>query len=250
MPKTESLPGSARRWRGAEPASTGPVGILGGTFDPIHIGHLRLAEEIVDACKLAVVRFIPSAIPPHRATPRVTAADRLEMTRLAIADNPRFGLDDRELRRAGPSYTVDTLTELRQECGAARPICLLLGADAFLDLATWHRWHELFSLAHVVVAHRPGFPVDSWALRMPQPLAREYEMRRLMQPLATHWTHAGGIATVATTALDIAATRIRGGLEAGRSQRYLIPDSVLDYIEARGLYKELDETGGNEAVGD
>jgi nicotinate-nucleotide adenylyltransferase len=231
-------------------ASTGPVGILGGTFDPIHLGHLRVAEEIAEACKLAVVRFIPAALPPHRATPRVTAEDRLDMTRLAIADNLRFALDDRELKRTGPSYSFDTLTELRQELGAARPICLILGADAFLDLATWHRWHELFSLAHLVVAHRPGFPVDSWGQRMPQPLAREYEARRLMQPLATHWTPAGGIATVATTALDIAATRIRAGLEAGRSQRYLIPDSVLDYIETRGLYKGLDGTGRNEAIDD
>lgn len=230
--------------------STGPIGVLGGTFDPIHIGHLRLAEEVADTCKLAVVRFIPAALPPHRATPRVTAEDRLEMTRLAVTDNDLFTLDDRELKRTGPSYSFDTLTELRQELGATRPICLVLGADAFLDLATWHRWHELFSLAHLVVAHRPGFPVDSWGQRMPQPLAREYEGRRLMQPLATHWAPAGGIATVATTALDIAATRIRAGLEAGQSQRYLIPDSVLDYIEMRGLYKELDETGRNEAVDD
>jgi nicotinate-nucleotide adenylyltransferase len=230
--------------------STGPIGVLGGTFDPIHIGHLRLAEEIFDACKLAVVRFIPAALPPHRATPRITAADRLAMTRLAIADNPRFVLDDRELKREGPSYTFDTLTEVRGEAGGTRPICLILGADAFLDLATWHRWRDLFSLAHVLVAHRPGFSVDSWGQRMPQPLAREYETRRLMQPLATHLAPAGGIATVATTALDIAATRIRAGLEAGRSQRYLIPDSVLDYIETSGLYKELDEAGRNEAVDD
>ncbi len=230
--------------------NTGPIGVLGGTFDPIHIGHLRLAEEVADVCKLAVVRFVPAALPPHRATPRVTAAARLEMTRLAIADNPRFTVDDRELKRTGLSYTFDTLTELRREVGATRPLCLVLGADAFLDLATWHRWHELFALAHLVVAHRPGFPVDSWGQRMPQPLAREYEARRLMQPLATHWAPAGGIATVAITALDIAATRIRAGLEAGRSQRYLIPDSVLDYIEVRGLYKELDETGRNEAVDD
>lgn len=230
--------------------NTGPIGVLGGTFDPIHVGHLRLAEEVADVCKLAVVRFIPAAIPPHRATPQVTAGDRQEMTRLAIADNPHFTLDDCELKRTGPSYSFDTLNELRREVGATRPICLILGADAFLDLATWHRWHDLFSLAHLAVAHRPGFPVDSWGQRMPQPLAREYEARRLMQPLATHWTPAGGIATVPTTALDIAATRIRGGLQAGRSQRYLIPDSVLDYIEARGLYKELDGTGRNETGDD
>ena len=225
----------------------GPIGILGGTFDPIHVGHLRLAEEVADACKLEVVHFIPAAVPPHRATPHVTAADRLEMARLAIAGNSRLLLDDRELARTGPSYTFDTLTELRREVGATRPVCLIVGADAFLDLATWHRWHELFTLAHVAVAHRPGFPVDSWGQRMPQPLAREYEARRLMQPLATHWVPAGGIATIAITALDISATRIREGLRVGRSQRYLIPDSVLDYIQARCLYKELDETGADEA---
>jgi nicotinate-nucleotide adenylyltransferase len=230
--------------------ATGPIGVLGGTFDPVHVGHLRLAEEIADLCKLAVVRFVPSAIPPHRATPKVTASDRLEMTRLAIADNPRFILDDCELKRTGPSYSFDTLSELRRTVGETRPICLIVGADAFLDIATWHRWRDLFSLAHLAVAHRPGFPVDSWGQRMPQPLAREYEARRLMQPLAIHWTPAGGIATVATTALDIAATRIREGLQAGRSQRYLIPDSVLDYIDSRGLYKELDETGRNETGDD
>lgn len=226
--------------------ATGPVGVLGGTFDPIHIGHLRLAQEIADICKLAVVRFVPAAVPPHRATPQVTAADRLEMTRLAIADNPRFILDDCELKRTGPSYSVDTLSALRAQMGATRPICLILGADAFLDFATWHRWRELFALAHIAVAHRPGFPADSWGQRMPQPLAREYAARRLMQPLAIHWKPAGGIATVATTALDIAATRIREGLQAGRSQRYLIPESVLDYIASRGLYKELDESGRNQ----
>lgn len=226
---------------------TGPIGVLGGTFDPIHVGHLRLAEEVADACKLALVHFIPAAVPPHRVSPQVTAADRLEMTRLAIAGNPRLALDDRELARTGPSYTFDTLTELRREVGATRPICLILGADAFLDLATWHRWHELFTLAHVVVAHRPGFPVDSWGQRMPQPLAREYESRRMMQPLATHWAPAGGISTIPITALDISATRIREGLCAGRSQRYLIPDAVLDYIRSRSLYKEMDESGADEA---
>ena len=216
--------------------STAPVGILGGTFDPVHFGHLRLAQEIGEMLRLAEVRFVPSGTPPHRTAPRVTPQQRLEMVRLAIADNPLFTADGREVTRSGPGYTFDTLTELRRELGATRPLCVLLGADAFLELATWHRWHELFGLAHLIVAHRPGFPPESWPARMPQPLAREYEARSLKQPLAVHLSPAGGIATQAISALDISATRIRQSLERGASPRYLLPDAVLDYIQANGLY--------------
>jgi len=158
------------------------------------------------------------------------------MTRLAVDGNPRFSVDDRETRRSGPGYMVVTLADLRRELGPARPLALLLGADAFLELATWHKWHELFTLAHVVVAHRPGFPVDTWAARMPQPLAREYSNRLMQQPLAAHLSPAGGIAVTPITALDISATRIREMTGAGRSPRYLLPASVLDYIELNRLY--------------
>jgi nicotinate-nucleotide adenylyltransferase len=213
-----------------------PVGILGGTFDPIHFGHLRLAEEAAQALKLTAVRFIPSATPPHRAAPRVSAAHRLQMVALAVQGNPLFSVDSRELRRAGPGYTVDTLSELRRELGATSPICLLVGADAFLDLATWSRWRELFELAHIVVAHRPGYPVDTWQQRMPQPLAREYGSRTMAQPLSVHLAPAGGVVVVPIAALDISSTRIRECLHAGTSPRYLLPDSVLDYIERNALY--------------
>jgi nicotinate-nucleotide adenylyltransferase len=216
--------------------SSAPVGILGGTFDPIHYGHLRLAQEVGEGLKLGEVRFVPSGTPPHRTVPRISALERLEMVRIAVRDNPLFGIDEREVQRSGPGYTVDTLTELRREIGSTRPLCLLVGADAFLDLATWSRWHELFSLAHIVVAHRPGFPVDSWQDRMPQPLAREYASRMLRQPLAVHLAPAGGIAVVAIAALDISATRIRDCIAAGTSPRYLLPDSVLDYIQSKQLY--------------
>ena len=214
----------------------GPIGILGGTFDPIHYGHLRLAQEIGEQLRLAEVRLIPAGTPPHRTKPQVSAEQRLEMVRLATAGNPLFTADDREVKRAGPGYTVDTLTELRREAGPARPLCVLLGADAFLDLATWHRWHELFALAHLVVAHRPGFPPDSWPARMPQPLAREYDSRLLKQPLAVHLSPAGGIATRAIAALDISASMIRESLARGASPRYLLPDPVLDYIHSYSLY--------------
>jgi nicotinate-nucleotide adenylyltransferase len=213
-----------------------PIGILGGTFDPVHFGHLRLAQEIGGLLRLAEVRFIPSGTPPHRTAPHVTPQQRLEMVRLAIADNPLFAADDREVRRSGPGYTIDTLTELRREAGGTRPLCVLLGADAFLELATWHRWHELFGLAHLIVAHRPGFPPESWPARMPQPLAREYEARQLKQPLAVHWSPAGGIATQAIAALDISASRIRDSLRHGVSPRYLLPAPVLDYIRDNNLY--------------
>ena len=133
-----------------------PIGIFGGTFDPIHYGHLRLAQEIAESLRLAEIRLIPGGTPPHRAAPQVSSQQRLEMVRLAAAGNPLFTVDDREVKRSGPGYTIETLTELRREAGATQPLCVLLGADAFLELATWHRWHELFGLAHLIVAHRPG----------------------------------------------------------------------------------------------
>ena len=218
--------------------ATAPLGILGGTFDPIHDGHLRLAEELGETLRLAQVLIVPSGTPPHRGA-AATAEQRLEMARLAAAGNPRLMVDDRELRRKGPGYTYDTLAELRAEHGADRPLVLLIGADVFLEFATWHRWHEIFGLAHVAVAHRPGSPVERWRERMPQPLAREYAARLMQQPLATHLSPAGGIVVIPFTALDIAATAIRDMLRAGASPRYLLPGAVLDYIRAKRLY-----TGG------
>ena len=219
--------------------STGPIGIIGGTFDPVHYGHLRLAEELGETLKLGEVRLIPSGTPPHCSAPQVAAAHRLAMVRLAVSGNPRFTVDEREVRRAGPAYTFDTLAELRAEAGESRSLVLLLGADAFLEFATWHRWHEIFGLAHVAVAHRPGYPVERWAERMPQPLAREYSERLIQQPLATHLRPAGSVMVVPFTALDISATAIRDLLRAGASPRYLLPASVLDYIQSNKLYKSF-----------
>jgi len=216
--------------------SSAPIGILGGTFDPIHFGHLRLAQELGQVLKLGEVRFIPSGTPPHRGAPAGSVADRLAMVKAATQGNALFSVDDREIRRAGPGYMVDTLAELRREFGATRPVCLLLGADAFLDLATWNRWHELFTLAHIVVAHRPGFPTDTWHAHMPLPLAKEYSARLMQQPLAVHFAPCGGIAVTPFTALDISATRIRDIVHSGASPRYLLPDSVLDYIQSNRLY--------------
>lgn len=219
--------------------ATAPVGILGGTFDPIHLGHLRLAEEVAQTLRLSEVRFVPSGTPPHRAAPRTPTAHRLAMVRLAASGNALFKVDEREVRRAGPAYTFDTLTEIRAEAGADLPLVLLVGADAFLDFAAWHRWHEVFGLAHIAVAHRPGFPVERWREAMPQPLAREYAARLMRQPLAVHLAPAGGIVVIPFTALDISATAIRELVRTGGSPRYLLPDPVLDYIRTEALY-----TGG------
>jgi nicotinate-nucleotide adenylyltransferase len=216
--------------------ATAPIGIFGGTFDPIHFGHLRLAQELAESVHMAEVRFVPGGTPPHRAAPQVTSMQRLEMARLATDGNPLFTVDDREVRRSGPGYTVDTLAEVRREIDAKRPLCLLLGADAFLELATWHRWHELFGLAHLVVAHRPGFPPESWPARMPEPLAREYSARLMHQPFAVHLSPAGGIVTQSIAALDISGSMIRDSLARKVSPRYLLPDPVLDYIRINGLY--------------
>lgn len=218
-----------------------PIGVFGGTFDPIHYGHLRMAEELAEALGLAEVRFIPAGQPPHRAAPGTPAGHRLEMVRLAITSNPRFKLDEREAQQARASYTVDTLAALREELGTERPLWLLMGADAFLGLATWKEWRRLFELAHIAVAHRPGYRLaQSDALN--DDLRRELE-RRLARgeeagqnPETALASPAGSILLKPVTQLDIAATAIRASLQGGGSARYLIPDGVFDYIQKNHLY--------------
>lgn len=213
----------------------GPVGLLGGTFDPIHHAHLRLAHEARAVCGLDHVRFVPSATPPHRGTPGATAEQRLAMVELAIADHPGFVADRRELDRTQPSYTIHTLESLRTEFGADRPICLLLGADAFRLLETWHRWRDLFAAAHLVVAHRPGFD----PLPDTPALVDEYRRRRIDDPAALARQPAGCLLPLAITPLDISASAIRAERMAGGSPRYLLPDSVLGYIESHHLYRSV-----------
>ena len=215
-----------------------PIGILGGTFDPIHYGHLRLAQEVADKLRLAEVRFLPSGTPPHRSSPGAPAADRLAMVQLAVTGNSLLTVDPRETLRAGPGYTVDTLMAIRAETGPEQSLVLMLGADAFLELATWSRWHQLFELAHVAVAYRPGFPVDTWQSRMPQPLAAEYNKRLMRQPLGIHTAPAGGIVVVPIAALDISATLIRDSMRAGANPRYLLPEQIIKYIQDNDLYND------------
>lgn len=212
-----------------------PLGLFGGTFDPIHFGHLRLAEESIAHLGLGAVRWIPAGQPPHRGMPQVTADQRLAMVRLATAGNPGFAVDAGEVEAAAPSYTVLTLERLRCELGSEQPLVLLVGADAFAGLADWHRWRDIFALAHIAVSHRPGFPVE--AASLPAELAGEFAARRLPDAGGLKGAPAGRIATFAMTQLAISATQIRKLLANGLSARYLLPDPVLDYIQTHSLYR-------------
>jgi nicotinate-nucleotide adenylyltransferase len=215
-----------------------PLGIFGGTFDPVHFGHLRLAEEAADHLRLAAVRWIPAGQPLLRAAPQVSARHRLAMVHLATAGNPGFEVDAAEVDAAQASYTVLTLERLRQanQLGKRRPLVLLLGADAFAALPDWHRWQSLLELAHIGVAHRPGFPIDVG--KLPEALAACYRERLCTQPAALHESAAGRIATFAMTPLGISATQIRTLLASGSSPRYLLPDEVIAYIRKHNLYPE------------
>ena len=217
--------------------SIAPIGILGGTFDPIHNGHLRLAQEALEQCNLAAVRFIPSGTPPHRNAPHANARQRLDMARLALQGNPSFVLDEREIHRAGPCYTVDTLTALRAELGEQQPLCLLMGGDAFLLLHTWHKWELLFALAHIVVIQRAGgVPLGNAMNNADTALRNEYHARLVPTPRLLHDAPAGAILVVDMPALEISATDIRRRCAEGKNIRYLLPDAVAGYIQSRQLY--------------
>lgn len=211
----------------------GPLGLFGGTFDPIHLGHLRLAETAREALGLERVRLIPAGQPPHRATPGASGNHRLAMARLATADNPAFEVDAAEVTAAQASFTILTLERLRAELGPERPLVLLLGVDAFLGLPTWRRWTELLDFAHLAVANRPGYSLD--AAQMPAALA-DLVARRKASPAALGAAPAGAIVPFEMTPLAISATDIRARAAAGLSLRYLLPPPVVDYISRHQLY--------------
>ena len=198
-----------------------PLVIFGGTFDPVHLGHLSVAWEASELLD-AEVRLLPASVPPHRPPPIASAAQRVAILRAALQGQSRLILDTRELERSGPSYTIDTLAELREEQGS-RPLVLLIGADAFAGLSSWHRWCELFDVAHVGVLSRPGVET-----MLPAELQRMVTGRRVDDVAVLRGVPAGKVIELAVTPLEISATRIRDLLAAGRDPRYLLPAGLFD----------------------
>jgi len=207
-----------------------PIGVFGGTFDPIHYGHLRSAFEMLQALHFEEVRFVPCGDPPHRGTTFANAQQRFELVELAIAGQAGFVADDRELQRDGPSFTIDTLHSLR----AQFPGCslgLIIGMDAFLGLPGWHRWNEILDCAHIVVAHRPGWKAPD--IGVLGDLIAEFGTHRIED---LHEVTHGSLHIHAVTQLEIASTEIRELVGAGRDPRFLMPDAVRDRIIEAGLY--------------
>lgn len=210
--------------------ATRPLALFGGTFDPVHVGHLSVAWEASELLD-ADVRLMPAAVPPHRPPPTASPEQRIAMLRAALQGQSRLTLDGRELRRVGPSYTIDTLVELRAEQGE-RPLILLLGADAFAGLPSWHRWMEIFDLAHIGVLSRPGIDVT-----LPSALAQAIEKRRVSSAHQLRRPPAGKVIELAVTPLEISATHIRELLAAGRDPRYLLPIGLFDDVELLAPYR-------------
>jgi len=206
------------------------IGVFGGTFDPVHIGHLRVALELKTGLGFDEMRLLPCHRPPHRESPGADSQDRASMVRLALSDCPQLSIDERELHHSGPSYTVDTLVELRAELGKDVSLCLAIGMDALLKFDTWHRWLEIFELAHVVVVARPG-----WQQPESGPVAKQ-----LLQRAGTlsdlKGLSCGKIFIQQQTLLPISSTGIRRQIRAGESPQFLIPDVVWHYILEHHLY--------------
>ncbi len=209
---------------------TGLSGFFGGTFDPIHFGHLRTALELLNDLQLAEVRFTPCGLPPHGKTPTASAELRLNMVKAAIADQPGFIVDERELNKPGVSYTVESLEALRSE-SASRSLGLIVGMDAFVDIGSWHRSEDILRLAHIIVARRPGaeLPASGYVGEL-------LAVNAVTECSALAAAPAGKILVHTVTQLEISSSAIRAATSGGLSQRYLVPDEVAALIGTTGCY--------------
>jgi nicotinate-nucleotide adenylyltransferase len=220
---------------------TRPLAIMGGAFDPVHFGHLRSAVELQEYLQLGELRFVPSANPQHRPPHFASAEIRLSMLQAAVGDMPDCTIDDREINRQGPSWSVVTLEELRAEIGS-RSLCMIIGMDAFLGLPDWHRWGDLCGLAHIVVASRPGSMLPAGG-----PLGELLAARGTRDPLELQQLSAGKILVHEVTQLEISSSAVRDCLMGGGSARYLVPDSVLQIIEDSGCYDAGNDSNDNDS---
>jgi nicotinate-nucleotide adenylyltransferase len=209
-----------------------PIGIFGGTFDPIHYGHLRTALELEQTLDLERIYFVPCANPPHRDAPMTDGSVRMRLVKAAIRGEKAFVADGRELERPGPSYTIDTLATFRAEF-PRRSLCLLLGMDAFLGLPKWHRWRALLDLAHIVVAHRPG-----WRAPASGTLGKLLAARRTTRAADLRASVAGRVHVQPVTQLEISSTELRAAMVAGLDPKFLMPDSVRKIILETECYAE------------
>lgn len=207
--------------------------LFGGTFDPVHYGHLKPVEALANQIGLSRVIIMPNNVPPHRPQPEATSAQRKHMVELAIADKPLFALDERELKRESPSYTAQTLKDWREEQGPIRPLAFIIGQDSLLSFPTWHDYDTILDNSHLIVCRRPGYP-----LTMADPAHQQW--------LTSHLTHdvddlhalpAGKIYLAETPWFNISATLIRERLEQGQACDDLLPAAVLDYIISQRLYR-------------
>jgi len=212
------------------------IGLFGGTFNPIHLGHLRSAEEIYEAFQLDRVIFIPAAYPPHKKTENILpASQRLKMVRLAIADNRHFSLSRLELDREGKSYSVETISHFRQRFGAQTHLFFILGLDAFGEINTWKEYKALFELCHFIIMTRPGFEKFFSPENLPVELADLFCYNK-KKGVYIHGS-GYGVFPKEITALDISSTKIRENLRQGRSVKYLLPPAVEDFIYRNKLYQ-------------
>lgn len=209
------------------------LGLLGGTFNPIHLAHLRIAEEAREAAGLDQVLFIPAADPPHKPLAGDVSFElRFQMVQQAIADHPCFAVSDIEARRGGKSYTVETLTQLRQERPDDR-LYFIIGSDSYLELGLWHRYQELFELASLIVLERPDRLIESPLQQLPEPVRSNFSQK---QPDLLRHRSGNSIQFVSETRLEISSSRLRELVAAGRSIRYLVPPGIETFITQKGLY--------------